>query len=109
VADSAANSIICYPFNVGLIDSALVDKVLNKPADRVVGQRCYDRRIKAKASLQAAGDVILTAALPCLKGPRGRYSALARIEPEHDLAETQKIPPGIFLWFHDQSGHKDTD
>ena len=64
VADGASDAVIFDPFNVRLIDAALIDQVLHKPSDWIVGKRGHDRGVEAKASFQPARDVILSAAFP---------------------------------------------
>ena len=50
--------------DVAQVDAALQHEVLDQAADGVVGERGHDRRAQAEAAPQAAGDVVLAAALP---------------------------------------------
>ena len=81
------------------VDAALEDEVLDQPADVVVGERGHDRGAQPEAAAQAAGDVVLAAALPHPERARGADAPLARIEAQHDLAERDEVvaalaPPG---------------
>ena len=95
VAHLAADTVVGDPAHVRLVDAALEHQVLDEPADRVVGQRRDDRGPQPEAAAQAAGDVVLAAALADLETPRGGDAALAGIQPEHDLAEGDEVPAAV--------------
>ena len=64
VADGAADAIVGNPADERGIDAALEDEVFHQAAYRIIGERGSDGGAQAKAAAQAAGDVILAAALP---------------------------------------------
>ncbi len=86
VAGAFPDSVEVQPLNKRCVDSALADHILQKLANFIVRKRCNDRRLHTEAFSEASRDVILTAAFPGCKVPRGLDSALTRIEPEQDLA-----------------------
>ena len=73
------------------VDATLEDQVFEQPADVVVGERRDDGGSHAKAAAQAARDVVLATALPDPEAPGGADAPLARIEPEHYLAERHEV------------------
>ena len=77
---------------MGLIDASLINKVLDKTANRIIGQSCNDRGLHAKAAMEAASYVVLAASFPNPEGPRSGYAAIVGIEAKHDFAETYQIP-----------------
>ena len=79
VAHLAADAVVRDPADVRLVDAALEHQVLDEPADGVVGERGDDRRAQPEAAAQAAGDVVLAAALPDLE-----TSAWWRCAPRRD-------------------------
>ena len=95
VADGAADAVVRHPADERRVDAALQDEVLDQPPDLVVGERGHDRGAQAEAAAQAAGDVVLAAALPDPERARGADAALAGIEAEHDLAERDEVEPAL--------------
>ena len=91
VADRAADAVVRHPADERGVDAALQDEVLDEPADLVVGERGDDGGAQAEAAAQAAGDVVLAAALPDLEGAGGADAALARVEAQHHLAEGHRV------------------
>ena len=61
------------------IDPALHDKVLDQVADFVVGERGDHRGREAEAFPEAAGHVVLAAALPGAEAAGGPDTALAGV------------------------------
>jgi len=92
VAHIAADTVVFCPFDVRLIDAALIDQILNETPDRVVRQRGDDGRVKPETAFEAACDVVFAAALPNLEGTRRVDALIARIEPEHYLTERNDVP-----------------
>src|SRR6185503_2574882 len=103
VANCASDAVEVNPLQVRLVHAALVDQILDQAAHGVVRQCSDDRGVHAKASLQAARDVVLTATLPNLEVTRGRNASLARIEPQHHLAEAHNVPATLRLWLSHQN------
>src|SRR6266567_5617064 len=101
VTHRAAQAVVIYPLDVRLVDAALVDEVLNEPADRVVGERRHYRRIQPETAFQPSRNVVLASALPNLKRPRGMNSSFTRIEAKHHLAEADQIPAAVLFRFDD--------
>src|SRR5262249_297300 len=106
VANLTADAVIVHPADMTLIDSALVDKVLDEPANRIISERCDNGGAHTEAALQTAGNVILAAAFPDAKLARGGNAAVARIEPQHHFAETYKVPLAAFYRFDFERCHR---
>jgi hypothetical protein len=79
ISNHAAHAVVPDPRDVRLIDAALIDQVLNKPADGIVRKRRYYCRVQAEASLQPSRNVVLAATFPNLKGSSGVNAPLARV------------------------------
>ena len=95
VADGAADAVVGHPAHQRGVDAALEHEVLDQPADLVVGERGHDRGPQAEAAAQPAGDVVLAAALPGPEGAGGADAPLARVEPQHHLAERDEVEPAL--------------
>src|SRR5581483_7568171 len=91
VANLAANAVVGPPEEVCALDASLQHQVLDQPADRVVGERGDDARAQTEATAQPARDVVLAAAFPRAKRARGVDPRLARVEPEHHLAQRNEV------------------
>jgi hypothetical protein len=70
-------------------------QIFHQPAHRVIRQRGDVSRAKAEATTQAAGHVVLSAALPNLKRSSRMNAPLAGIEAQHDLAQADGVEPAI--------------
>ena len=77
------------------VDAALEDAVFDEAADGVVSQRGSDGGAEAEAAAKTASDVVLAAALPNREVAGGVNASLARVEAEHDFAETEAIPAPV--------------
>ena len=75
-----------------LIDSALINQILDESTDGIVCQRGNDRGINSETTPQSARDVVFPATFPNLKSARGVNAAIAWIEPEHHFAQADQIP-----------------
>ena len=95
VADGAPDAVVGHPADERGVDAALQDEVLDQAADLVVGQRGDDRGAQAEAAAQAAGDVVLAAALPDVERARGADAALAGVEAQHHLAERDEVEAAL--------------
>jgi len=80
VAHRAADAVVGDPLDPARINPALKDKILDQPADGIVGEGGDDGGAQAKAAAQSAGDVVLPPALPGAERARGMDALLARIE-----------------------------
>ena len=94
VAHRPTNAVVFPPSDVAQIDAAGQHQVFDQAPDRVIGQGRHDRAAQAEAAPQGARDVVFATALPGAKVARGVDPFCARIEPEHDLTEGDKVPPG---------------
>src|SRR5205823_6029020 len=92
VTHSAAYAVILDPFDMRLIDSALIDQILNEPADEIICKRSYDRGVHPETTLQSSRYIVFATAFPDLKNARGVDTAIAWIEPEHHFAQADQIP-----------------
>ena len=104
--DGAPDAVVLDPAQVRLVDAALVDEVLDEPADRVVHERRDDGGLEAEAALEAAGHVVFAAAFPDLEGARGVDAALAGIEAQHHLAEAHEVEAAAGLGLHGDGWHR---
>ena len=95
VANGAAYAVEGDPFEERSVDAALKDAVFDEAANGVVGERGGDGGAEAEAAAETAGDVVLAAALPNREVTRGVNASLARVEAEHDFAETETIPAPV--------------
>ena len=95
VAHLAPHAVVGDPAEMCPLDAALVDEVVDQPADGVVGERRHDRGAKTEAALEAAGDVVLAAPLPRLERARRLDPPLARVEAQHHLAERDEIEAAL--------------
>src|SRR5215467_14273423 len=98
VAHGSSNAVVLYPPNQRLIDAALIHQILNQPADGVVGKSGDDRGLHPEAALEAARDVVFTAALVNLKMARGGDAAVAGVKAQHHLSQRDEVPTPPFLW-----------
>ena len=73
-------------------------------ADLVVDEGGDDGGFQAEAFAEAAGGVVLAAALPDLELAGGADASLAGIEAEHDLAERDLVK-GTGVGGTDGQGH----
>ena len=95
VTHTTAHAVILDPFEMRLIDSALINQILNQTADGIVCQRGNDRGIHSETTPQSARDVVFATAFPNLKSARGVNAAIAWIEPEHHFAQADQIPTAL--------------
>src|SRR5208283_2775278 len=91
VAGDPTNPIERQPLDEFSADSALQYKILDQPADLVVGECRAHGGFQAEAPAQAAGDVVFAASLPNLEFAGATDAALTRIQSEHDFAEREQV------------------
>src|SRR5262249_56490416 len=91
VANGSTYAVILHPSHQRLIDTALIEQILEQPSYRIVSDGCDDRRIEAETTLQAAGNVVFAATLGAFKGPRGPNAPCATSEAQHHLAKPTPI------------------
>ena len=97
VAADSADAVCLHPLDEGGINAALLDEVLHELADFVVCKRGDDGGLHAEALVQAADDVVLSAALPCAEGSRRADSSLTGIQTQHNLAQRHSVKLAFFL------------
>src|SRR5712664_1644727 len=107
VARRAAHAVVLHPAHQRLVHAALVNEILKEPPDRIIGERRDDRGVQAEATLQPACDVVFPAAFAHFKGSRRCNPPVSRVEPHHDLAQTDQVPAAIFFWL-DRQRHAPT-
>ena len=83
---------------MALVHAALIHQVLDQASDRVVGERGDDGGLQTEAATEAAGHVVLTAALPHLKLPRRRDTNVAWIKAKHHFTQANQIPLALFFF-----------
>src|SRR5262249_34948609 len=106
VANGAADTVERHPDHVRGVDAAGEHQVLDKPADRVVGERRDDGGLQPEAPAEATGDGVLAAALPDIGAPRRRDPAVARVEPQHHLAERDELVAALVSGPKDELVHR---
>ncbi len=87
VARPAPDTVERDPAHEAGIDATLEYQVLDQPPHVVLAQCGDDRGAQPEAAAQAAGHVVLAAALPYPELAGCAYAPLAGIEAEHHLAE----------------------
>jgi hypothetical protein len=97
VADSAAHSVMLHPSDQRLVDATLINKILNKPPDWIVGERGNDGGVQPEAALQATRNVVFAAPFVYIKMSRGSNAAVARIEAQHHFPQAYQIPTALLL------------
>src|SRR6266481_9520990 len=103
VARRAAHAIVFHPTYQRLVYPALVNEILKKLPNWVIGECCDNRGVQAETSLQPARDVVFSAAFANLKGSRRCNAPLAWIQPHHDLAQADQVPVAFFFRLDRQS------
>jgi hypothetical protein len=83
VARRATHAIIGSPANERCIDTTLQDKVFNKAAYGIFGERGCHGGAQSKTTTKAAGYVILAAAFPGGELSGRMDTAFARIKAQH--------------------------
>ena len=91
VAHRAAHAVKRQPFDEFRVHTALQNKILDEPADVVVGERRADGGLEAEAASQAARNIVFAAALPGLEFAGGADAAFAGVEPQHDFAQRNQV------------------
>ncbi len=74
--------------------------------DRVVRDRGDERRAEPEAAAQAAGDVVLAAALPDLEAAGGADARVSRIQAQHHLAERDEVEAAFLGWPDGEDGSR---
>src|SRR2546428_2249717 len=97
VARRAADAVMFYPAHQRLVHAALINKILKKPADGIIGERGDDRGVQAETTFQPACDVVFPTALAHFKGSRRVDAPVAWVEPHHDFTQADQVPPAVFL------------
>src|SRR5260370_30876747 len=92
VTHTAAHAVILDPFDMRLIDSALINQILHETADGIICKCGYDRGVHPETTPQSARDIVFATAFPDLKSARGVNAAIAWIEPDHHFAQADQIP-----------------
>jgi hypothetical protein len=81
IPNGSPHSIVISPHNIVRAYSALHNTILDKVANLIVN-KCRDNcRTQIEAFFQSPGYVVFTATLPCMKFPRGSYTAFSWIKP----------------------------
>src|ERR1700733_8158629 len=105
VAHRPANTVVGNPPDERSIDAPLQNQIFEQLSNRIFGKGCDDGGAHAEASSQSASNVVFSTTLPGTEVSSGMDSLLARIEPEHDFAETDAVPLTAFGHFQDDLVH----
>src|ERR1051326_7796430 len=82
------------PADAVIGDPALQHQIFDESSNGIVEERGDDGGAHAEAAPQAARDVVLAAAFPCLKGARRGDASVAGIEAQHHFAEGDEVVAG---------------
>ena len=97
VAHLAADAVIGHPLDHGGVHAALENQVLHQIAHVVLGKSCHDAGLHAEAAAQAAGHVVLAAALPDVEAARRAHAGLAGIKAQHDFTQGNLVIHALAL------------
>ena len=106
VANRPPDPVRRNPADEARIDTPLQHEVLEQPADVVFGERGHDTGAQAEAPAQPACHVVLAAALPRLEPAGSANPPLARIEPEHDLAQRDEVVAALLRRPNREPAHR---
>ena len=105
IAADAADSIGLLPVNQGSIHTALLDEILHQTANLVVCKSSDNGSVHAEALVQAADNVVFSAAFPCTEAASSADAAFTGIQSKHNLAEGYGIILAVLaifqIQFHD--------
>ena len=105
VTDGPPQAVVRDPADLGHVHASGQHEVLDQAADRVVGQRGDDGRAQAEAPAQAAGHVVLAAALPDPELSGGLDPHVARVEAKHHFTQRYVIEGALLAGAQLQDGH----
>src|SRR5262249_33308992 len=103
ISNRSPHIVIRNPAHVGKIHPTLQHQVFYQSPDWIVRERRNHRRAHPKAAPQSTRHVVLAAAFPDAELASRRASYIARIEPQHHLAEAHQIPTASSLFSQRQS------
>src|SRR5205814_7654561 len=105
VAHCPSDPIERNPLDKFAANTALPNEILQQPADIIVGKRGANGGLQAEAAAQAPRHIVFAAAFPNLEFARGADAAFARVEPQHDFAQSNQIVLAGTGEFDVQNGH----
>ena len=97
VSHLAPDAVVLAPKDVARVNAALKHEILHKPTHGIVREGRDCSSLETKASPEAAHYIVFAAALPDFEITRRMDAPVARIEPEHDLAQRCRIPKAFGL------------
>src|SRR5260370_12998788 len=97
VASRAADAIMFHPADQRLVHATLVNQILKKFPNRIIGERGDNRGVQTETTLQSPRDVVLPSAFAHFERSRVVNAPVARVEPHHDFAQADQVPTAVFL------------
>ncbi len=95
IADRPPNPIKRHPLHMAHIHPALQHEIFHEPSNRIIRKRRHRRRPQPKTTPQPTHHIIFAAAFPHTKFPRRMNTTIPGIKPQHDLAQTRRIPLAV--------------
>src|SRR5665811_2266971 len=108
VAYRGPDAVVGDPLDERGVQAAGEDEVLDQAPDLVVRQRRDDRGAQAERPAQAAGDVVLPAALPGPEGPGGADPPFAGVQAQHHLTQGHRVEAARRCGSDEQVSHRGT-
>jgi len=108
VAHRASDAVVGHPPDERGVQAAGEDEVLDPAPDLVVRQRRDDRAAQAERPAQAAGDVVLAAALPGPERPGRADTPLTGVQAQHHLTQGHRVEAALGCRSDAQVSHRHT-
>src|ERR1035437_6682169 len=108
VAYRGPDAVVGDPLDERGVQAAGEDEVLDQAPDLVVRQRRDDRGAQAERPAQAAGDVVLAAALPGPERPGRADTPLTGVQAQHHLTQGHRVEAALGCRSDAQVSHRHT-
>src|SRR5260221_1477823 len=95
ISGLSSYSIVRNPLGAGLVDTSLIDQVLDEPANGVINQCCDYRGIQPKAPFETTCNIVFAAAFPHPKFPRMRNPGFSGIKTKHHFSQGNQVPTAL--------------
>src|SRR6266404_3444632 len=105
IAGLPPHAIVPNPLDVRLVHTSLIDQVLDQPANGILRQCSHHSSIQTEAPLEAAGNVVFTAAFPHFEFSCMRDPVFSGVKAKHYLSQSNKVPAALRLVFKLKTVH----